>query len=104
MSGGYGIVMAALLAMARTFAAESRELSGAVSVSGVTVPDGGDALIDAALDDVVQAADMATGQFGAVVGEHGLKLHAAYERYRDAEESSALLCRDLARLITGGHG
>jgi hypothetical protein len=101
VSDSYEIVMAGLLTMARTFGAESRELSGAVAASGVAVPDGGDAVIDAALKSALQAAGLATGQLAAVVAGHGSKLDGAYRQYRSAEETNARLCRQLTALIAG---
>jgi hypothetical protein len=90
--------------MARTFAAESGTLSGAVSAAGVTAADGGDGTINTALSNAVQAAGLATGQLAAVVKEHGGKLGSAYQHYRDAEESSTRLCQDLTNLIAGSRG
>jgi hypothetical protein len=49
----------------------------------------------------VRAAKMTTAQLAAVIASHGSKLDATYKQYRDAEESSTQLCRQLARLIGG---
>lgn len=101
MSSGYEVVMADLRTMARTFDTESRTLSAVGSGAGEHAPDGGGPAVNEALAGALQAARMTTSQLGAVVGDHGRKLDGAYREYHDAEESSARLCRQLTRLITG---
>jgi hypothetical protein len=36
-----------------------------------------------------------------VIDRHAGKLRTAYERYKDAEETNAQLCRQLTKLISG---
>lgn len=101
MSDGYEVVMADLLAMARTFGESSRALSTADSGIGGSPPDGGDANINGALTEALHAAKLTTSQLSAVVADHGKKLDASYERYQGAEESTAQLCQQLTSMITG---
>lgn len=101
MSGGYQVVMSDLQAMAQTFAKQSQALSGAVKTAGVAEPDGGDATINAALSAALDTAGLATGQLSAAVASHGSKLHSAWQKYRDVEETNARLVRQLTSLITG---
>jgi len=104
MSDGYSVVMDDVLSMAQTFARESRTLSGAVGAAGLSVPDGGDGVINAALSGALKAAGMATSQLAAVVGSHGDKLNTAYQKYLTAEQSSAQLCQELTSLVAGSGG
>ena len=101
MSDGYQIVLSDLMSMAQTFGKESQTLSGAVSTAGVSTPDGGDGTINTALSDALKSASLATGQLAAVVESHSQKLSSAYQKYRDAEQSSTRLCQELTSLITG---
>lgn len=101
MNDGYEVLVTDLLSMARTFGQESRSLSTADSETDGSAPDGGDAAVNGALAATLQAARLTTSQFSAVVANHGKKLDAACQRYRDAEESSAQLCQQLTSLITG---
>jgi hypothetical protein len=102
VSDGYEVVMGDLLSMAQTFGQESKTLSGAQRAAGVSVPDGGDGTVNSAMSNAVQAAGLATGQLAAVVDSHGQKLASAYQQYRNAEQTSAQLCQELTRLISGG--
>jgi len=101
MSGWYAVVMGDVQDMARTFDAEANALSRSGDITGLSVPDGGDSVINSALSAAVEAAKMTTAQFSAVIASHGSKLDAAYKQYRDAEESSTQLCQELTRLIGG---
>lgn len=101
MSSGYEVALADLRAMARTFDTESRALTASDQDIGEHAPDGGDPTVNNALSGALQALRMTTGQLGAVVQEHGQKLDGAYQKYRDAEETSAQLCQQLTKLITG---
>ena len=101
VSDGYQVLVDDLLGMAQSFGKESLVLSGAVSAAGVSDPDGGDGTVNAALSNALKCVGLATGQLAAVVGGHGDKLTGAYQRYRDAEQSSARLCQELTSLITG---
>ena len=104
MSDGYQVLVDDLLGMAQSFGKESLVLSGAVSAAGVTTPDGGDGVINAALSGALKAAGMATSQLAAVVGSHGDKLNTAYKQYLTAEQSSTKLCRELTSLVAGSGG
>jgi Family of unknown function (DUF6317) len=104
VSDGYQVVMSDLLSMAQTFGKESRTLSGAVTASSVSAPDGGGGTINAALSNALKTAGMATGQLAAVVESHGEKLSSAYKKYRDAEQASTRLCEEMTKLITGSQG
>lgn len=99
MSDGYQVLMGDLLGMSQTFDQESTVLNGAVSGGGVTAPDGGDGMINSALANALQTAGLATGQLGAVVGNHGQKLLTAYQKYQGAEQDSTQLCQKLTGLI-----
>jgi hypothetical protein len=101
MSDGYKVLMADVQDMASTFDSEAGTLSCSEVISGVSVPNGGDSVINSALSAAVQAAEMATTQLAAVIAAHGSKLDAAYNQYRTAEESSTQLCRQLTKLIGG---
>lgn len=101
MSGGYKVVMEDVQDMARTFDSEAGTLSCSTITGGLSVPDGGDSVINSALSAAVKAAEMTTTQLAAVIASHGSKLDAAYKQYRDAEESSTQLCEQLTRLIGG---
>ena len=104
MSDGYSVVMDDVLSMAQAFVKESGKLSAAVSEAGVSTPDGGDGVINAALSGALKAAGMATSQLAAVVGSHGDKLNTAYKQYLDAEQASAKLCQELTGLVAGSGG
>jgi Family of unknown function (DUF6317) len=104
VSDGYSVVMDDVLSMAQTFGKESGTLSQAVGAAGVSTPDGGDGVINAALSGVLKAAGMATSQLAAVVGSHGDKLNTAYKQYLTAEQSSAKLCQELTSLVAGSGG
>ena len=101
MSDGYTVLMSSLLQMSRTFSHEGQTLSTVESDAKVNAPDTGGSASNAALSTALQVAGLTTGQFSAMVTDHGKKLDAAYQKYREAEESSVQLCHDLAILITG---
>lgn len=101
MSDGYQVVMADLLSASGVFADESRTLSEAVADGGPRAPDGGDAVINAALPDALRAAVLTTGQLAAVIDSHAQKLRTAYDRYHDAEETNTQLCQQLTKLVSG---
>lgn len=112
MSDGYEVLMSEVLDASRVFGRESRELAGlplpgvARSTAGACVsgglPDGGDAMLDAAVAEVLQALGATTGQLAAVVSSHAGKLRACYDRYHAAEEGNAMIFRRLLGLIGGG--
>lgn len=101
MSDGYEVVLSDLQAMARTFGKESQAIAATDRAAPRSTPDGGDTTVTSALAGALQAAELATRQLSAVVGEHGRKLDDAYRTYQDAEESGTELCQQLTRLITG---
>lgn len=101
MSNGYEVVLSDLQSMARTFDRESQALSATDRAAPQNTPDGGNATVTSALAGALQAAELATKQLSAVVGQHGQKLDGAYRQYQDAEESNAQLCQQLTKLITG---
>lgn len=101
MSDGYKVLMADVQDMASTFDSEADTLSCSSVISGVTVPNGGDSVINSALSAAAKAAEMATTQLAAVIAAHGSKLDAAYNQYRNAEETSTQLCQQLTKLIGG---
>lgn len=98
MSNGYQVLMSDLLSLARTFGAESRAVTAANEAGPQSVPNGGSATVTSALDGALQAAELTMKQFAAVVADHGQKLDAAYQKYRDTEESNTDLCRQLTKL------
>jgi hypothetical protein len=79
---------------------EGGNTSGACVPGGI--PDGGDATVDAAMIEVLQAAGMTTGQLAAVISSHAGKLQACYDTYHGTEESSAQLFQRLLNLIGNG--
>lgn len=99
MSSGYEVMMADLLTMARTFARESQAIIVAGNAGPQSVPNGGNATVTSALNGALQAAELTTKQFAAVVADHGSKLNGAYKTYRHAEESNVELCEQLTKLM-----
>lgn len=100
MSGGYQVVMDDLQDMSRVFERESRTLHS-LTDSCVAVPDGGDGTVDQALSAAVQTATTLINQLAGSVGSHGQKLAASEQQYRNAEETSSALVRQLDGLIGG---
>lgn len=111
MSNGYEVVMSEVENASRVFGRESQALSsvplpggthetGSACVPG-SLPDGGDATLDAAMNDVLQAAGMTTGQLAAVISGHSSKLRACYEKYHQTEESNTQLLNRLTNLLGG---
>jgi hypothetical protein len=109
VSDGYEVVMPEVQNASRVFGRQARTLaslplpgeggntSGACIPGGV--PDGGDATLDAAMAEVLQAAGMTTGQLAAVISSHAAKLGACYDTYHATEESNAQLFQRLLNLI-----
>lgn len=92
--------MADLLRMAETFDKESQAITAADNAGPQSVPNGGNATVTSALNGALQAAELTTKQFAAVVADHGSKLNGAYKTYRDAEESNTELCQQLTKLMS----
>lgn len=91
--------MTDLLSMARTFDTESRSITATDNAGPQSVPNGGNATVTSALNGALQAAELTTKQFAAVVANHGSKLNGAYKTYRDTEESNTQLCQQLTKLM-----
>jgi hypothetical protein len=79
---------------------EGGNTSGACVAGGI--PDGGDATLDAAMAEALQATAMTTGQLAAVISSHADKLKACYDTYHGTEESNAQLFQRLLNLIGNG--
>lgn len=112
MSDGYEVVMSEVLNASRVFGQQAQALTelplpgGAHNTASACVPgslpDGGDATLNAAIGDVLQAAGMTTGQLAAVISGHATKLQACYGKYHAAEESNAQLFGQLLNLLGNG--
>lgn len=104
--------MSEVLDASRVFGREARTLTELPLPGGIrdtagaclpgSLPDGGDATLDAAMADVLRAAGMTTGQLAAVISGHAAKLQACYDRYHTVEESNAQLFGQLLNLIGNG--
>jgi hypothetical protein len=112
MSDGYEVVMSEVLDASQVFSQESQTLTdlslpgGARNTSSAcvpgTLPDGGDATLDQAMAEVLQAAGMTTGQLAAVIGVHAKNLEACYDTYHETEESNTQLFNRLLGVMGGG--
>jgi hypothetical protein len=100
MSGGYKVTMDDLKNMSQVFEREATTLTG-LSDKCLAVPDGGDGTIDKSLSTAVQTATALINQLAGAVHSHGEKLGAAEQQYRNAEDKSNELVKQLNSLVNG---
>ena len=96
MSGGFQVVMQDLLALSRTFDAESGTCRSIMPDEGPACPDAGDGAVNGMMQAVTEAVGLAHVQLASVMALHASKLQAAHGRYQDAEMTNTQLASKIA--------
>ncbi|MGH3621457.1 MAG: DUF6317 family protein [Sciscionella sp.] len=97
MTAGYEAMLEELAAAAGTFTQEGRSLQGVAKGLPQGGPDTGDGGLNAALNAVVDAAQLLGEALAAQVSGHGGKLEAAHESYGRSDAGNRRLFTDLMK-------
>jgi Family of unknown function (DUF6317) len=96
VSGGFQVAMQDLLNLSRTFNSESGTCRAIMPDEGPACPDAGDGAVNGMMQAVTEAVGLAHVQLASVMALHASKLHAAHDRYQDAEMSNVQLASKIA--------
>jgi Family of unknown function (DUF6317) len=95
MSDGFQVVMSDLLSASSTFRVQSRDLDAIMPADGPACPDGGAAVIDAAMRMLAQTIGVVHQRAATALDGHAEKLVEAHTNYASTEESLTQLSRQI---------